>query len=145
MPVGEEAAAELRHHQWLCDQTYEHLQKAKENLWKIEVERAARYGKTEPIAAKADQVMWGVRKQVDELIDIREKLEEEDPPEGGNMPAPRTETERKSFHERIFGKGSTPPLERLGRGQVVNDLMPMPPEEGPPLPRGLGVRWPWRK
>jgi len=34
------------------------------------------------------------------------------------MTAPRTETERKSFHERIFGKGSTPPLERLGRGQT---------------------------
>ena len=113
MPVGEEAAAELRHHQWLCDQTYEHLQKAKENLWKIEVERAARYGRTEPIATKADQVMWGVRKQVDELIDIREKLEEEDPPEGGK--------------------------------QIVNDLMPMPPESGPPLPKAWGIRWPWVK
>ena len=58
---------------------------------------------------------------------------------------PRTETERKSFHERIFGKGSTPPTARLGRGQTVNDLMPMPPEQGPPLPRKLGLKWPWQK
>ena len=59
--------------------------------------------------------------------------------------AMKTEEERKSFHERIFGKGSTPPLERLGRGQTVNDLLPMPPESGPPLPRALGLKWPWVK
>ena len=58
---------------------------------------------------------------------------------------PRTDEERKSVHERIFGKGSTPPLERLGRGQTVNDLMPMPPESGPPLPRAFGLKWPWKK
>jgi len=61
------------------------------------------------------------------------------------MPAPRTEEERKSFHERIFGEGSTPPLERLGRGQTLNEMMPMPPEEGPPLPRALNLKWPWKK
>ncbi|GAI81429.1 unnamed protein product, partial [marine sediment metagenome] len=60
----------------------------------------------------------------------------------GNMP--RTEAERKSFHERIFGKGSIPPAERLGRGQALNNLMPMPPESGPPLPRALGLKWPWK-
>jgi len=59
--------------------------------------------------------------------------------------AMRTESERKSVHERIFGKGSTPPSERLGRGQTVNDLLPMPPESGPPLPRALGLKWPWNK
>ena len=48
-------------------------------------------------------------------------------PQGGNPM--KTDAERKSFHERIFGKGSTPPLERLGRGQVVTNLTPMPPEE----------------
>jgi len=63
---------------------------------------------------------------------------------GGN-PMPRTEAERLSFHERIFGKGSTPPLERLGRGQTVNDMLPMPPEQGPPLPRALALKWPWKK
>lgn len=57
----------------------------------------------------------------------------------------KTETERKSFHERIFGSGSTPPLERLKRGQTVNNLIPMSPELGPPLPRGLSLRWPWKK
>jgi len=58
---------------------------------------------------------------------------------------PRTEEERKSFHEKIFGKGAPPPLERLGRGQVVNDLMPMPPESGPPLPKAWAIRWPWKR
>ena len=61
------------------------------------------------------------------------------------MSTPRTESERLSFHEKIFGKGSTPPAERLGRGQTVNDMMPMPPEQGPPLPRSLNVKWPWKK
>jgi len=58
------------------------------------------------------------------------------------MGTPRTDSERLSFHERIFGKGSTPPLERLGRGQTANDMMPMPPMSGPPLPRALGLKWP---
>ena len=59
--------------------------------------------------------------------------------------AMRTESERLSVHERIFGKGSTPPLERLGKGQATNDLLPMPPEQGPPLPRMLALKWPWKK
>jgi len=25
----------------------------------------------------------------------------------------------------------------------IADLMPMPPNMGPPLPRFLGIRWPW--
>ena len=58
---------------------------------------------------------------------------------------PRAEAERKSAHERIFGKGSSPPAERLGRGQMLNDLLPMPPDSGPPLPQALGLRWPWKK
>ena len=57
----------------------------------------------------------------------------------------KTERERKSLHERIFGKGSTPPLERLGKGETLNNLLPMTPEEGPPLPRGLRLKWPWKK
>jgi len=63
---------------------------------------------------------------------------------GGN-PMPRIESERIRFHERIFGKGSIPPLERLRIGQTANELMPMPPEEGPPLPRMFALRWPWKK
>jgi len=64
--------------------------------------------------------------------------------EGGN-PMPRTESERLSFHETIFGKGSVPPLATLKRGMAVNKVLPMPPESGPPLPRALGLRWPWKK
>jgi len=57
----------------------------------------------------------------------------------------KTETERKSFHERIFGKGSTSPTERLGKGETLTNMLPMEPSEGPPLPRGLGLKWPWKK
>ncbi len=62
----------------------------------------------------------------------------------GDNPMPRIETERKAFHERIFGKGAIPPLERLGRGQTVNNLLPMSPEMGPPLPRMFALKWPWK-
>ena len=64
---------------------------------------------------------------------------------GSEMAKPRTEEERIAIHERIFGKGSKPPLERLGLGQNKNDMMPMPPESGPPLPKTFGIRWPWKK
>jgi len=64
--------------------------------------------------------------------------------EVSRMAKPKTETERVSFHEKIFGKGSTPPLERLGKGQAVNNMLPMPPDSGPPLPRFIGLKWPWK-
>lgn len=28
---------------------------------------------------------------------------------------------------------------------LADDIMPMSPSEGPPFPRGLNIRWPWRK
>ena len=28
---------------------------------------------------------------------------------------------------------------------LKSDLSPMPPEEGPPLPRMFALKWPWRK
>jgi hypothetical protein len=32
------------------------------------------------------------------------------------------------------------------RGKLKGkDLLPMSPEEGPPLPQGLGLKWPWKK
>lgn len=58
---------------------------------------------------------------------------------------PRTEEERLAKHREVFGEGSTPPVQRLGRGQIVNDLMPMPPQEGPPLPKAWAIRWPWKQ
>lgn len=61
------------------------------------------------------------------------------------MAIPRTEAERQAYHERVYGKGATPPGERLGRGQAVNDLLPMSPNRGLPLPRFLNLKWPWIK
>ena len=43
-----------------------------------------------------------------------------------------------NYAERLSKEGS---LKR----QTTNDLLPMAPDQGPPLPRGLNVRWPWRK
>jgi len=59
--------------------------------------------------------------------------------------APRTDVERAIQHEKIYGSGSIPPANRRGAGQITNDLLPMPPDSGPPLPRALGLRWPWKK
>ena len=61
------------------------------------------------------------------------------------MLAPRPEDIRKEIHEKIFGKGAISPLERLGRGETLNNLLPMAPEEGPPLPRLFALKWPWKK
>ncbi len=50
-----------------------------------------------------------------------------------------SETEKraiiKAAKERI--KGVLPPF-------YTESLMPMSPEEGPPLPRKWGIRWPWK-
>ncbi len=27
----------------------------------------------------------------------------------------------------------------------VNAVLPMPPDQGPPLPKALGIHWPWKK
>ena len=80
MSETEEAKKELEFHRWLCDESYQHLDKVKQHMWRLEVERAKRYGRTDTIAVKADNVLWGVRNQLDGLIDIIDKLEEEDPP-----------------------------------------------------------------
>ena len=41
--------------------------------------------------------------------------------------------------------GVCSPKGELGKGETLNKLLPMPPEEGPPLPRMLALRWPWKK
>jgi len=38
-----------------------------------------------------------------------------------------------------------PMLEGKDNPTTENDFLPMTPSEGPPLPRALGIRWPWRK
>lgn len=43
-----------------------------------------------------------------------------------------------NYAEKLSKEGSL-------TGQTTNDLLPMPPESGPPLPRALGIRWPWKK
>jgi len=45
-------------------------------MWQIEVQRAERYGRTDSVAVAADAVLWGVRKQIENLNKIIEKLEE---------------------------------------------------------------------
>lgn len=29
--------------------------------------------------------------------------------------------------------------------EAIKNWIPMPPWDGPPLARGLGIKWPWRK
>lgn len=43
----------------------------------------------------------------------------------------------------IYEKGGNPiPTESRG---LFKSLLPVLPEEGPPLPRGLIIKWPWKK
>ena len=41
------------------------------------------------------------------------------------------------YAERLSKEGS---LKR----QTTNDLLPMAPDQGPPLPRALNIKWPWK-
>lgn len=36
-------------------------------------------------------------------------------------------------------------LPKLEVGKDVEKLLPMPPAEGPPLPKALNIKWPWVK
>ena len=31
------------------------------------------------------------------------------------------------------------------KGENLENLLPMPPTEGPPLPRVMNIKWPWKK
>lgn len=33
----------------------------------------------------------------------------------------------------------------LPNNETLQKMLPMTPEEGPPLPRMLGIKWPWKK
>lgn len=71
---------------------------------------------------------------------------------------PRSDVERAARHygismeeaERKLGTGEITLPSRgvgleTGRAAGTEGLMPMSPEEGPPLPKFLGLRWPWKK
>jgi hypothetical protein len=38
-----------------------------------------------------------------------------------------------------------PRLPSLENNETLKKMLPMPPEEGPPLPRILKLKWPWVK
>lgn len=61
------------------------------------------------------------------------------------MAKPGTKGELKGIQEQILNMGSKLLPAKLGSGKVINDLSPMPPDSGPPLPKALGLRWPWKK
>ena len=62
-----------------------------------------------------------------------------------NMPLwERKELEDKRAMEEATKLGK-PTLVKLEAQKTLENLMPMPPTEGPPLPRSLKIRWPWKK
>lgn len=78
------------------------------------------------------------------------------PPKGANLYAEA----KKILEEGLEVKSPAPPkasgnpgstakeaksVERLGKGETLNNLLPMPPTDGPPLPRMLDLKWPWKK
>ena len=56
-----------------------------------------------------------------------------------NFVSALTEKERQRFEEGIRT------WLREWREAKTKQIWPAPPSEGPPLPRGWGVRWPWKK
>ncbi len=67
--------------------------------------------------------------------------------EGGNPMDPQSKkhlADKKAMEEA--GRSYRPPLLALGGlGEKAGGLLPMSPEEGPPLPKALNIRWPWSK
>jgi hypothetical protein len=57
-------------------------------------------------------------------------------------------TEKQLADKRATEEASrlgTPTLVKLEGGKTLENLLPMSPQEGPPLPRALKIRWPWVK
>lgn len=40
---------------------------------------------------------------------------------------------------------TTSPITKLQGSETIQKILPMMPAEGPPLPRALNIRWPWKK
>lgn len=59
----------------------------------------------------------------------------------GNL-GPWSDEERRQFLKRSGNPAFTA---KAGLEKDVEGLLPMSPKQGPPLPRGLGITWPWRK
>jgi hypothetical protein len=73
---------------------------------------------------------------------------------GMNMPCCKQEvnmdlrTEKQKEDKKAMEEASKlgkPTLVRLEGQKTLENLMPMPPTEGPPLPRMLNLKWPWKK
>ncbi len=56
----------------------------------------------------------------------------------------RKQLEDKKAMEEASRLGK-PTLVRLEGGKTLENLLPMSPTEGPPLPKSLNIRWPWKK
>ncbi|HUV56725.1 MAG TPA: hypothetical protein VMV84_05765 [Dehalococcoidales bacterium] len=59
---------------------------------------------------------------------------------------PRTAKEiadKKAMEEA--SKWYRPPLELGSLEEKAGGLLPMSPEDGPPLPRVFDIKWPWKK
>lgn len=52
----------------------------------------------------------------------------------------------KSWAESKLAEFNPPKQSSRGNlRKMVSEIEPMPPDKGPPLPKGLGLKWPWRK
>lgn len=132
------------------------IETIKDDLWKRaqeEGEAAARYRQRKTGAESAgdaktarlyEHIAGEEDRHQQEFIERKYALEYSSSEEA-KMTKPRTEIERQARHEQTYGKDSKPPVERRGLGQRTNDLLPMPPDIGPPLPRRFGLKWPWGK
>jgi len=79
-----------------------------------------------------------------EVWDLQKKIRTKYP---GYIPQPWPE-ELRQWQDRLKQLEIELSREKLlhpsNPGDVSSDLLPMPPDSGPPLPRALGIKWPWR-
>lgn len=111
------------------------------------------------VGKKADARLQAIRQGIlDDMAKIKrgEKVYAPPPPDTQLKTMPpawgKTTEELKLVIPKaeISNPGSTTKetksVERLvGKGETLNNLLPMPPTDGPPLPRMLALRWPWKK
>lgn len=62
-------------------------------------------------------------------------------PDGGYLVLLPKALTRRGFKPEPIGRVAPERIEL----PVVDDLLPMPPGEGPPLPKSLGLKWPWKE
>ena len=76
---SEDEEKERRFHLWLCDEANDTLHQTKKGMWKIEFDRAKRYGRVDPTAIKAHEAIAAIDKVSEKITQLIEMLHRQNP------------------------------------------------------------------